>query len=318
MRKTVIRINDFIGRYLVVIIVVGLTAGFFLDEHIAGVTVALPYILIVVVFVMGTSCTLESFRSIAQAPKGFIVALLVIFICMPIIGYLMGYLFHRDNPSFAVGHFLLSVTPVAITSMIWTGIAGGNIALSLALVTVGTLVSGFNIPLQMSLFMGKVVQFDTAALAGSLSKTIVIPVLLGLAVRNRAPRLIEPLRPYMDLMTKVALVLILSVNGAVVRPYISSFDWEIVRLFLLVGVHNFLNFSVSLGIAWLALGRGNPAMPAVVYAASMKNNAAGVVVALNYFGPIVALPVVITMLMQQLWAGGFYRIIRRMKHQKIS
>ena len=296
----------------------GLTAGFFLDEHIAGVTVALPYILIVVVFFMGTSCTLESFKSIVQAPKGFIVALLTIFLCMPVIGFLMGYLFHRGNPSFAVGHFLLSVTPVAITSMIWTGIAGGNIALALALVTVGTLVSGFNIPLQMALFMGKVVEFDAAALMGSLSRTIVIPVLLGLAVRNRAPRLIEPLRPYMDLLTKITLVVILSVNGAVVRPYISSFDWEIVRLFLFVALHNFLNFSVSLGIAWAALGKRHPALPTVVYAASMKNNAAGVVIALNYFGPIVALPVVITMLMQQLWAGGFYRVIRRLKHQIIS
>ncbi|WP_321991220.1 bile acid:sodium symporter [Marispirochaeta aestuarii] len=273
----------------------------------------LPYALFFIVFVVGTSCTLESFRSVITDPRGFFIALGVIFVLMPLIGYLMGFFFHSGTPAYAAGHFLLSVTPVAITSMVWTGIAGGHIALSLALVTVVTLVSGVNIPFQMAFFMGKVVEFDALALTGSLSRTIVMPVILGLALRNRAPKAVVPLRPYFDLVTKLMMLVIITVNGAVVRPYVQGFDWEIIRLFLLVGLHNFLNFFSALAVAALFLGRRHMALPSVVYASSMKNTAAGIVIALNYFGPIVALPVVFSMMMQQFWAGAVYRIMNRLK-----
>lgn len=291
----------------------GLVTGFLFADYASNASVVLPYALFFIVFVVGTSCTLESFRSVITDPKGFFIALGVIFILMPLIGYGMGYFFHSDTPSYAAGHFLLSVTPVAITSMVWTGIVGGHIALSLALVTVVTLVSGVNIPFQMSVFMGKVVEFDALALTGNLSRTIVIPVILGLALRNRAPKVVIPLRPYFDLVTKLMMLVIITVNGAVVRPYVQGFDWEIIRLFLLVGLHNFLNFFTALAVAALFLGKRHLALPSVVYASSMKNTAAGIVIALNYFGPVVALPVVFSMMMQQFWAGAVYRIVSRFK-----
>ncbi|WP_319476289.1 bile acid:sodium symporter [Marispirochaeta aestuarii] len=291
----------------------GLVTGFLFADYASNAAVVLPYALFFIVFVVGTSCTLESFRSVITDPRGFFIALGVIFVLMPLIGYLMGFFFHSGTPAYAAGHFLLSVTPVAITSMVWTGIAGGHIALSLALVTVVTLVSGVNIPFQMAFFMGKVVEFDALALTGSLSRTIVMPVILGLALRNRAPKAVVPLRPYFDLVTKLMMLVIITVNGAVVRPYVQGFDWEIIRLFLLVGLHNFLNFFSALAVAALFLGRRHMALPSVVYASSMKNTAAGIVIALNYFGPIVALPVVFSMMMQQFWAGAVYRIMNRLK-----
>ena len=111
----------------------GLVTGFLFADYASNAAVVLPYALFFIVFVVGTSCTLESFRSVITDPRGFFIALGVIFILMPLIGYLMGFFFHSGTPAYAAGHFLLSVTPVAITSMVWTGIAGGHIALSLAL-----------------------------------------------------------------------------------------------------------------------------------------------------------------------------------------
>ncbi len=60
------------------------------------------------------------------------------------IGYLVWVLFYSGDPELPVGHLLMAVTPVAVTSVVWTGIAGGNVALSIALVTVATLVSATN------------------------------------------------------------------------------------------------------------------------------------------------------------------------------
>lgn len=310
LQTTLISVNDFLSKYLIVMILGGLSVGYLLSAQITPFSWLLTPMLVLIVFAMGTTCTFSSFKAIVDAPRGFIVALAMVFVVMPAIGYALGIIFHRGNPDYAVGHFILAVTPVAVTSVIWTGIAGGTMALSLALVTVGTLSSGINIPAQLSLYLGAVVDINPWQFGLDLSKLIVIPVVVGLLVRDRAPRQTEALRPYIDLMAKAAMIGILVVNGAVVRPHLAGFDWHIARLLLIVALQMLLNHAVALAAAAAALGIRHPSVPAVMYGASMKNNAAGMVIAMQYFGPIVAMPVLFGMIFQQFWAGTFYQVLR--------
>ncbi len=310
MRAVVTWIHEFISAYLTLFVIVCIAAGLLFAPQIAPLSAALPYMLFFMVFVMGTSCTLDSLKSVVAAPKGFLVTLVVVYLCMPVIGYGIGLLFYGPGSSYAVGHFLIAITPVAITSTIWTAISNGNIALSLSVVTFATVLSGFYIPLQMSIFMGQAVFFDSRELMSNLVQTIVIPVLLGLAARHTMGRSVERFRPGLDLTTKEMMLVLLAINGAVVRPYMQSLDADLPWVLVAVVVHTVANFFIAFVISRLLLGRNDRALPTVVYAASMKNNAAGIVIALNHFGPIVALPVVLNMIMQQFWAGVCYRVFR--------
>lgn len=282
------------------------------SQQVAEASSVLPFMLMFMVFVMGTSCTLQSLRSVALAPRRFLVALFVVYVLMPVLGYGIGRLFYAEGSPYAVGHLLIAVTPVAITSTVWTGMSHGNIALSLALVTFVTVVSGFYIPLQMSVFAGRTVEFDSFVLMGNLVRTIVLPVLLGIFVRHRSRGGIQAHRSYLDLITKVMMLVLLAVNGAVVRPHLQQMDGRLLRSVLVVTLHTSLNFAVGYLASMSLLGKRDRSLPTVVYAASMKNNAAGIVIALSHFGPLVALPVVLNMILQQFWASAYYRVFSRL------
>ena len=307
------KIDSLFGEKLMLLNIFSLFVGLFLPGIFKGGSSLLPYVLSILVMIVGTNCTLDSFRSIVRSPKSFIIALAIIYLLMPLIGYGIGAVFYPDKPLYAAGSILVSVTPVALTSMVWTGLAGGNLALALALVAVVTIFSGVNIPFQLSLFMGKVIEFDAMALTLKLIVTVVVPVLIGIGIRYFSGERIEKHRPVLGIITKVLMLVIMAVNGAVLRPYVNGLGMDALRLLLVAAFHMILNFSISMLIGAIFLGLRDPAIPPVVYASSMKNNAAGVVIALNYFSPAVALPVVFSMMTQQFWAGVFFQIFRRIR-----
>lgn len=311
MRRIVVQFNRLTSRYFLLLVVLAITTGMLLPEFVADFAVVLPYVLALIVFTMGTSCTVESFRAIVLSPKSFLTAVFVIFAFMPLIGFGVGSIFYPDDPQLLIGHFLVAVTPVAVTSVVWTGIAGGNIALSIALVTVVTLFSGLTIPGMMKLYLGTVVDFDALALVASLSRTIVVPALVGLVVRNRLPRLIKTGRPYLDLAAKLGMTTVLVINGSVLKPIVAQLGWEMTSVLLVAGVHVFANFGVAFGTSFLVLGRRHPSVSAVMYSSSMRNNAAGLVIAANYFGPTVTLPIIGCMILQHFSAGVFYRVLAK-------
>ncbi len=303
--------NDVFNKYILLFILTSLITGFLFADFFSKYADGLSYMLMFMVFVMGTSCTLESLTSIFKAPRGFFLGILILYLVLPLIGYIMGAVFWQDNPSYAVGHFLLAITPVAITSMIWTGFAGGNIALALALVAVATVFSGFSIPSLMSLFMGKVVEFDARSLTMNLVHMIVGPVLVGILLRNRAPVFTVKVSHFLNLATKLMMVAIICVNGAAVRPYLTDFDLSLLKLLLVVFLHMMLNYSVAFGFAFLILGRRSPDLSPVIFTSSMKNTVAGIVIGLKFFGPAVALPVIMCIFMQQMAAGFFFRLLKK-------
>mgnify|MGYP006288495765 FL=1 len=311
MRNLTVRLNKIVSRYFLVVVVVGIAAGLSLPDGVSNLRVVLPYLLATIVFTMGTSCTVESFKSIIVYPRGFITALILIFVVMPLIGFAVGSLFYAGDPELLFGHVLVAVVPVAVTSVVWTGIAKGDIALSIALVTFVTLISGAALPLQLSIYVGQVVAFDAWSLVRNLTLTIVLPAMAGLLVRNRAPRLVKYARPYMDLLAKLGMTTILLVNGSVLKPVVANLGWGLSAIVLVVAVQVVANFAAAFGISALFLGRGSESQSAVMYSSSMRNNAAGLVIASNYVAPAVALPVIGSLLLQHFVAGLFGRVVRR-------
>ncbi|QEN08151.1 bile acid:sodium symporter family protein [Oceanispirochaeta crateris] len=312
------KINNFFTKYLLLFILASLIGGFYFSETLIPFSDYLPYFLMFMVFVLGTSCSLQSLTDVVRKPKGFIVGLIILYIFIPFIGFAIGKVFYSSSPEYALGHFLLAVTPVAITSMIWTGFIGGNLVLSLALIFVVTIFSGFMIPLQISLFMGEVVEFDAIAMMLNLFKMIVLPVIAGIFMRYKAPAMVEKVSPGANLLNKIIMMIILSVNGAAVNPYIDSIDWHIIRMFLIVGLHLVLNYSVAFVLCWLTLGKDSKDLPSIIFTSGMRNNAAGVVIALQYFGAEVALPVIICIFLQQLSAGGVFSLLQKKFHHQVT
>jgi len=154
--------------------------------------VFLPLALFVIMLGMGLGLTIADFKRIAIAPKSVILGLLAQLILLPLVGFLLATLFPL-SPELAVGVMVLAACPGGPTSNMVTYLAGGNVALSISLTAISSLITVFTIPLVVNVAMQRFLG-ENAALQLPFLETVLqiavitlIPVSLGMALRRYVP-----------------------------------------------------------------------------------------------------------------------------------
>lgn len=111
--------------------------------------VFLPLALFIIILGMGLGLTLNDFKRIATAPKSVIVGLLAQLVMLPFVGFALASIFSLA-PELAVGVMVLAACPGGPTSNMVTYLAQGDVALSITLTAISTVLT---IPLVVNLSM---------------------------------------------------------------------------------------------------------------------------------------------------------------------
>jgi BASS family bile acid:Na+ symporter len=90
----------------------------------------------------------------------------------------------RLPPEIAAGIILVGCSPSGLASNVMAYISGVNLALSLTLTAVSTLLAPFITPFYMSLFADQLVPIDTMAMFLSISKIVILPIIAGLLINH--------------------------------------------------------------------------------------------------------------------------------------
>jgi BASS family bile acid:Na+ symporter len=151
----------------------------------------LPLVLAVIMFGMGLSLTKQDFLELGKEPKSIIVGLFGQLLLLPILAYGVAMLFDLSQ-HLAIGIMILAACPGGTSSNIISHLARANLALSVSLTAVTTLVCVFTTPLIIQFAIN---QFDKnpAESFSLLSTTLglifitLIPVLLGIILRHKYP-----------------------------------------------------------------------------------------------------------------------------------
>jgi len=154
--------------------------------------VVLPIALAVIMLGMGLSLTVADFRRVLRAPKAFAIGALCQLVILPALGFGLAHAFSLP-PLLAVGLVILALSPGGTTSNMSSYLARGDLALSISLTAVISLITPFTIPifasLAMSSFMG-----ESQAIALPIGQTIatlfaitVVPVVIGMLLRKKWP-----------------------------------------------------------------------------------------------------------------------------------
>lgn len=120
---------------------------------------------------------LDVFKSFS-APKKIIIASIINFIVSPLLAIVLGKIFFSNQPSLMLGLLILSVLPTSGMTASWTGLSGGNLKLSLTIMSSNLLMSIVVLPIYLSIFSSGVT-IETMAILQSLLKVVVVPLLLG-------------------------------------------------------------------------------------------------------------------------------------------
>ena len=133
----------------------------------------------IIMFGMGTEMSLGDFKGVVKTPKAVLIGLTGHFTVMPLLGFSLAKLFHFP-PEIAAGVVLIGSMPCGLASNVMSYLANANLALSVTLTAVATLLAPFITPLWMSYLGGQFVKVDALAMMLDIVKVVIIPIGGGL------------------------------------------------------------------------------------------------------------------------------------------
>ncbi|MBQ0851038.1 bile acid:sodium symporter family protein [Streptomyces sp. NPDC057621] len=268
----------------VLVLAAGAT-GLLLPGSFAGWGESVPYLLGVVMFCMGVTMTPQDFRGVARRPWAVALGLVAHYVIMPGLGWLIAHLLQLP-PQLAAGVILVGCAPSGTASNVVTYLARGDVALSVSVATVSTLVAPLVTPPLTLLLAGEYLPVDAGSMVVDILKTVLLPVLAGLAVRLLASRYVERALPVLPWLSAVTIGVIVTVVVAGSADAIKS---AALLVFVAVVLHNGLGLALGYGAGRLTR-MGEPASRAMAFEVGMQNSGLAASLATAHFSPLAALP----------------------------
>ena len=184
--------------------------------------------LIIIMFGMGLSLTIDDFKRVVRYPKAMFIGLVNQLILLPAIGFALIFLFPVE-PDIAIGLILLAACPGGPTSNLITHLAKGDTALSVSLTAVSSVITVFTIPLVVNLGLltvlgqGSPFQLEVIQTIGQVFVIVIIPVSLGMLIKAKksvfADRMDRPVRMASGVVFVLVILGILLKEKANIIPY---------------------------------------------------------------------------------------------------
>ncbi|MXW40195.1 MAG: bile acid:sodium symporter family protein [Synechococcus sp. SB0668_bin_15] len=249
------------------------------------IDVGLPVALAFIMFSLGLGLTIDDFFRVARQPRDVLVGLFSQVVLLPIVGFALASTWPLA-PELALGVMLIAAVPGGVTSNVLTAFAGGDVALSISLTAVTSVVSVVTVPLIVALshhrFMGgdSLGDFSVASTALQVFAIVTLPVMLGVLTHRLAEPAARRLRPKARTLSMVLFVLVLV--GAVVGARDT-----IVPYFAQAGLVTLVLNVVMMVVAW-TVARGLASGPkqriAVTIECGLQNGTMAIAVGVLLFG----------------------------------
>ncbi len=195
-------------------------------------------LLMIIMFGMGTSMSLRDFYGVIKMPKGVLVGVICQFSIMPLIGTGLAYI-SGFPPEIAAGIILVGCSPSGLASNVMSYIAGANLALSLTLTAVATLLAPLFTPFLMKLLADQLVPIDFLGMLWSIFKIVILPIILGLAFNKFAHGRFPWLDKAMPIVSMAGITIIITIITAAGRDSLLTIG---LALIVVVLIHNMCGY----------------------------------------------------------------------------
>ncbi len=249
------------------------------------VTTIAPFALALIMLGLGASLTISDFTRVFQNPKEFLVGLICQLIILPIIGYLL-IIILKTPIELALGVMLIAAAPGGVTSNVLTKFADGDVALSISLTAITSLISIISVPyivfLSIDLFNITYVNKEVSMLGISLKMfgVVTIPVIIGMIIRKLFGNFIVR---NMNIIQKISIGLFSLVFIAI---YIE--EWDSIIMFITTAGTIALMLNISMMIIGFYIAKffasGVPQQKCISLECGLQNGTLAVFVGTQLFG----------------------------------
>lgn len=299
--------SSFLTKYIGVIIIIFSVIAFFWRDGFSWATNYTSVFLGIAMFGMGLTITANDFRVVFSRPKEVILGCVAQYTVMPFVAWFLAVVF-KLPADLALGVILVGCCPGGTASNVITYIAGGDVALSVGMTIISTLIAPVMTPALVYLLAGAWVEVSFMAMVISVVKVILVPVLLGILIKTLFGKYIDKVSGVLPLISVVSIVMIIAGIVAVNADKILTCGLQVLGV---VAVHNVLGMALGLGAAKAFKVEYSKAT-AISIEVGMQNSGLAVSLAAANFAanPLATLPGAIFSVWHNI-SGSIFASIRR-------
>lgn len=305
--------NGFVSRHLPWFVLGCISLGLLFSDIFSQLGFLSTYLFSFMTFTNSLSGDFRDLARVGRHPLPALTIILLLHVGMPLLTLVIGNLLFPDSPLFTLGLLLEYSIPTAVSSLMWVGVGGGDMALCLAVVLLDTLLAPFVVPLSMRIFSGSVVELDAVSMMVDLLFMVAIPALIAMSLHQGTHGRVETsLKPKLDPFAKLCLLLIISINASGCAPYLKNINRTLVLV--IISVFGLCLLGYFLGyVAGRLLHLPFPTVMTMSLNTGARNISAGAVLASQYFPPDVMFPVAFSPLFFQLTTSLIVKLLLRTK-----
>ena len=283
--KFIEKISALAGKYFAVLVILAAVVAFLYPPAFLIFGGYITILLGVVMFGMGLTLKPVDFKLVFTKPIPVIIGICAQYTIMPLVAFALAYLL-RLPPELAAGLVLLGSVPGGTASNVMVYLARGNVALSVAMTSLSTMMAPIMTPLLIYLLAGQWLPVDPVAMFMSIIQVIIIPIILGFLIQKFFPVAVEKGVTVVPLISVAAILIIVAAVTAANAGNVVAAGFLV---FIAVFLHN--GFGLLLGyLVALMMGLGENERRAISIEIGMQNSGLGVALATAHFSPLAALP----------------------------
>jgi len=246
---------------------------------------AITPLLTLIMFAMGLTLTLDNFRNLRNRPVPLLVGTALQFLLMPLLAFALAVSLQL-SPEMTTGLILVGCCPGGTASNVVCYLARGDVALSISLTMLSTLLSVFATPLLTWFYLGQAIDVPIAGMMQSIVQIVLLPVVAGLLLNTWAGSTFSRLAPVLPVISVLAIVLIIAI---VVALNAANFLQVSVAIVAAVILHNLAGYGSAYGICrWLRFDER--ICRTIAIEVGMQNSGLAVALASQFYSAAAALP----------------------------
>lgn len=306
-------------KWMPVVIILCLIIGIAFSEPLGRLQFLVPFLFAFMTFTGALNSNFRQLFDVARHPLPLIISLLVVHIVIPLVALFVSNLCFKVYPDVVTGTVLEFVVPSAVASVMWCTITGGNIALTLSILIIDTLIAPLTVPLSLQLLVGSHAQVNVMGMMRDLTWMVTVPALVTMLLNQFSKdRVGKKLSPVMAPYGKMALIIIITINSTQIAQFILHMNFIQMEVIIIILLLAFLGYLIGWLIA-LLMHQDVGSAASMTFACGMRNISAGAVISAAYFPAGVMFPVMTGTLFQQILAAFFSRkLIKSRKKRELT
>jgi len=240
--KTLEKVSDWVGKYMAVIVLAVAALALFAPSTVSFIKTSYVNTLLgIVMFGMGLTLKASDFKVVFSRPKDIIIGCLSQFTIMPLLAFFLTKIFGLPA-ELAVGVILVGTCPGGTSSNVMTYLAKGDVALSVGMTGVSTILAPFLTPLLTYVFAGQTVDVNMMSMFMSIVKVVILPIAAGCIINKFFSAFTQKLVSVLPLVSVTAIV-------AIVAAVVSANSSKIMTCGLLIVavviLHNLCGYALG-------------------------------------------------------------------------